>query len=368
MSLRTIDFIEPVKLTDKEADFFTSVRNKSTLHYFCSSNNENLKELEVLLHQKKNDIPVKTYIFIENSHKHQHFFNLLQKYHIGSRKAVRENVIFYPNLSMTTINNALTCCHNEKGCDNLRKALTAVDSDYSKKLPKRFDAYTTHLPETSIEFIYPSILRCVVSVDNDATMISCRFRCISTNESKTNMFENMKPPFSKPQQSRTFEQTLFQDSIVWPYKYENKKNNYKEKEDNRIVNSLFQVYLNRFGFVVLPLCLDFLSISSQEWCTHIGQLITRRVNRSNIYTIQDIQKLSDDFELTYRFKNQKQSAHIPQVHGVTLYGHCLKYNLLIIEQVLPIIEVALFSIYNQMLYTIVGTADIIVLFPVKRNR
>jgi hypothetical protein len=368
-NIHVTTFIEPSYLEDKTADSLTSSRSKNTMHFFHTSNQTSPSTREI-------NVSVETllgtpsysrayrYIYIKDSHLHHPLFNAV-KQHILCRKIKSDdrNVVFYPGLTMTLLNSVLKSIKNNDAeypirMDQIKKIRDTIGLDYV--LPDRLDAFDIPFNDAHLLILEPGVIRCVTNAKSKTvSRIGVNYRCFSTHETDINLvpFNNVMPAFVRPTQARNYELKHFSSSCttpLWPHRVA--RNIDIIPEELRI---LLHKNLNLYGYAAMSLDTDqILNEYVPAWKDYLQVMISGKSGVS-----VDLKNLEEEYK--YRYKNQKQSIHIPAGHGRTLYGHLCPSSKGLFLLVEPIVLSACESVFGfsnkeNRKQIVVGTSDIFI--------
>lgn len=267
--------IEPIVLSDAEADYLTRSQNKRSLAYAHYDTAFDVSEIAVHYNICDPKNPCSTVLYIKDSQFHHRFFNAFNQVLWPHQSST-----IFPLLKMTTLNEWIDKLHNDKQNLTCKHLWKLMGDDYH--LPTRFDAVYFPMPEYCVTIIDPKIIRCCTRTQSPQTIrLSLHYRVVLSEcqFSTPNVHMNTTP-------ARNFEMECNTSSeSPWPHLFQG-------TSTHPIGMACFETKID-----MVPYC--------DEWVEYVSQL----------------QKQD------YRNATQLQSKHIPNGHGRTLYGHYMSGGL-----------------------------------------
>ena len=272
-------FLAPTILPDWVADSYISSPSKKSLHFHHLNSNNLEMSIRVCENIVKNE--AFNTIYIIDSEQHHVLFEAIQQTKL---KYNRDKSIF-EHLTMRLLNDVVKKLNEDnKETMDIRKI---IGNDYF--VPECFQACIFQLSELCLSIVDCGIIRCHTNIQvSDMLRWSCNYKI-------SNQYESKALPHPCARQARNFEEKCKTRESDWPYKIPK-----SETED-----------FSNFCFF---------KISNTS-------LLNKHVHEWEKY-LQDLLKFDKQGNINeYRNVNQKQSKHIPAVHGRTFYGHYIQSNL-----------------------------------------
>jgi hypothetical protein len=118
------------------------------------------------------------------------------------------------------------------------------------------------------------------------------------------------------------------EESCWPYTWETDNSGHHD------LQTVLQSQMNQYGFAVMKIDEIWMKGNVSVWCEYLGKLLKCPEKCSTITELKSTRQI-------YRHENQLQSVHIPMATGRTSYGHFLKSNLQIFQQIQKVVGLVL---------------------------
>ena len=162
----------------------------------------------------------------------------------------------------------------------------------------------------------------------------------------------MKPSFLRTSQARNYEREKVKTKSIFPYKIDN-----LNRDSN--MEKVMANHLKKNGFINIPLSEYHIRDYADKWLNYVLFLMDLPPGLP-LKKLREVLSSSKFSEYNYRYEKLKQSRHVPNHHGKTLYGHYFQENLNLLKDISPVIFSVVTGLFGEQdqNYPLVGTADI----------
>lgn len=384
---RIIQVLEPELVLAGSSDNMTEHHIKSTTHYFSdlySIHSLHQEVFDIVVHGFTGEVSKTSYteLYISGSHKYPDFFKILAKCWKHTTQVNQCHLTWFPGLKMKQVNEILQDLRQERPVFVIsQKMKKYLNTEYIQTLPEKFYGVYIPVTEPCISFIHPQTLRCGTTTKSNTIRWKIAYRCITSQQNNTirkilDLVEASDPKnlndskeshevsheysmFPYPQAARTYEEIMCGHSdVLWPYEV---------KPSPQLDSELVQAIKNsveKHGIATIPLSSQFLQRYIEELEKYMYQMMNyhpKELEMKNLFQPGVLQK-SEEKQKEYHYRNvkQKQSKHIPQGHGRTLYGHHSKAIKQLLMDISPVISHAVHAIYPESIHATINTSELII--------
>jgi len=339
-------------------------RGTKCSHYFFTYEAGKHK-MDAMVHGFVGDSSATSYseLMIAGSHHHLEFFQALARYQGNAcSMPYKSPMQWFPKLKMRNLNELLTDVKSEWPMKPLAKKIrSTLTAEQLARLPQQFSTVCIPLTHACLVLVDSRVVRCASTDVSNTARWKVLFKCLGKNEEQQFDKLDLYSCFPRPGYARKYERLHYerdhsQPSSPWPYRLP------ANQTYNKDLQAALKDRMSKYGFVMIPLSSDHVHHYMENMAQYMKSLMAWPEHLSPLSL--EVLKTSDTLNHRHLYRNitQKQSKHIPMIHGRTRYGHYCPALRNLFSDIESIVAHAYSVMYPEDHQIWATTAEIIVQF------